>query len=84
MDPSRLHAEVLTLAGLLGLDPLELAVLGGEDYALVGTVGPSDRATLEQALPDRASIIGQVRTGKKLTLNGRALDHGGFDHFSKR
>jgi thiamine-monophosphate kinase len=69
--------EVVDAAAALGEDALELALHGGEDYALV--------AACDRAIPGFRRI-GEVRAGSGLRLRGdageRALEPRGFDHFS--
>jgi thiamine-monophosphate kinase len=75
----RRDADLLEASRTLGVDPLELALHGGEDYALVAA---SDRP-IEGFRP-----IGEVRTGKGLVLRDGAqecpLAPRGFDHFGPR
>jgi thiamine-monophosphate kinase len=98
LDESRVGAEVhveqLPLArGLArlareeGLDPVTLALAGGEDYALVFCAparGPAAGA-LARRLGCRVTEIGRIRRGRSLRLlrAGRALSlpGGGWDHF---
>jgi thiamine-monophosphate kinase len=65
-------------AAALGVEPLELALYGGEDYALV----IASPAPVEGFRP-----IGEVRSGSGLVLRNqsgeRALEARGFDHFRK-
>jgi thiamine-monophosphate kinase len=75
-----LHQEVLDYAGELGCDPLELALLGGEDYALLGAVGPQGVLGLQQRLPE-LKVLGKVLGEPGLRLQGRKLVLEGFDHF---
>ena len=71
----------------LRLDPLDLALHGGEDYELLFTVPPS-RAKLLRKAPGFSSIvpIGEIMSGKDIIifdLKGRssALPRGGWDPF---
>ena len=72
------HAE---LCAILGLDPIELAAGGGEDYELLFAAPASPEA---DALGTR---IGEIHEGTGVTLvdgSGQALSvaRDGFDHFS--
>ena len=69
-----------TLAPRLGISALELALYGGEDYALLAA-GP------KRARPRRARVIGTVAKGRGVWLleAGRRRRAGlGFEHSSKR
>jgi thiamine-monophosphate kinase len=71
-----LDAATVAVARLLAADPLDLALFGGEDYALLCT----------SATPiDGFTRIGGVERGEGVVLRGehgeRAVD-GGFDHFA--
>jgi thiamine-monophosphate kinase len=72
--PEALHAA----AKVLGETALTLALVGGEDYALLAT-GPRHKR------PKGAAVIGEVVKGKGVTLRSqgrqRALPARGFDHF---
>jgi thiamine-monophosphate kinase len=65
-------------ASLLQRDPLELALFGGEDYALIAT-GPSSKR------PPLAHAIGQIEKGRGVWLRTpratKRLSRSGFDHF---
>jgi thiamine-monophosphate kinase len=67
MDRLPVHPGVLQIAGPMGLDPLELACAGGEDYELCVCVAPGDRAAAERALADLGDVpitwIGDVVAG---------------------
>ena len=75
-----LPAALVTVAPRLGKDPLELALYGGEDYALVAA-GPS------AARPRWARRIGRFEKGRGAFLESdgerRASLRGGFDHFKR-
>ena len=74
----------------LGLDPMRLALHGGEDYELLFTVPKR----LAQRLPRKVggvpvTIIGEITRGKGITLlgprgEGTPLRPGGWDPFRKR
>jgi thiamine-monophosphate kinase len=84
IDAGRLEAalapELVVVARALGRSPLEAALHGGEDYALVAA-GPSARR------PRRASVIGRMERGRGAVLElptGRTTALGpGFDHLSR-
>lgn len=79
-----LHAEVLRHAALQGKNPVHEALLGGEDYALLGSCAPDMLPSLHAAIPGFMSI-GTVTAGGGITCNNQALEHcgdlRGFDHF---
>ncbi|MGM0424755.1 MAG: thiamine-phosphate kinase [Thermodesulfobacteriota bacterium] len=75
-----LHQEVLDYANSLDCNPLELALLGGEDYALLGALEPEGCSGLQQKLPE-LKILGKVLDKPGLRLQGRELELEGFDHF---
>ncbi|MDR1855989.1 MAG: thiamine-phosphate kinase [Desulfovibrio sp.] len=77
----RLHPEVMRHAAGKGLDPVEQALLGGEDYGLLGTCKPAALASLLAAVP-WAFLFGTVTGDGKIFCNGRSLAAlRGFDHF---
>lgn len=80
--PQRLlHAEVLRHAAENGKNPIHEALLGGEDYALLGACAPDMLPALHAAIPGFMTI-GTVTDGGGLICNGEALeDLRGFDHF---
>lgn len=77
IDPAALPREPGhdVIAARLGLDPLELALSGGEDFELV-VVAPAS-----VTIPG-AERIGIVRAGRGVRVPGRAPSRGGFDHFA--
>jgi thiamine-monophosphate kinase len=75
-----LPRELVRLASLVGRSPLELALSGGEDYALVAT-GPRAKR------PRGASRIGRVTKGRGASLErqdgtSRTLARG-YDHLAR-
>lgn len=73
-------AELADVASALSLDALELALYGGDDYALVMAFAPG-------ALPRGFRAIGACQSGSGLLLRAadgalRALEARGYDHFS--
>ena len=75
-DSVAASAALVEAAAALGADPLDLALHGGEDYALV--------VTSPHAI-DGFRRIGEVLEGSGLTLRGpggeQELDPKGYDHF---
>ena len=81
LDPAALHPEVLAFAEARGLDPLQEAFLGGEDYLLLGACSETVlRDLLNQGAP--LLPLGAITAGSDIIVNGRAWTAGGFDHFS--
>lgn len=65
----------------LGLDPVELALTGGEDYELLFTAPP------DRAIPFQAAPIGTIVEDRGVCVVDGAgrpveLDHSGYRHFS--
>ena len=72
------------------LDPLQLALHGGDDYGLLFTVPPR-RAKRLQAAPDSKNLtcIGEITPGRKILLVGgegsaKPLEARGWDPFSRK
>ena len=80
----QLHPEVVRHAEIQGKNPVHEALLGGEDYALLGTCAPDMLPPLHAAIPGLTSI-GVVTAGGGLVCNNEPLDRlaslRGFDHF---
>jgi thiamine-monophosphate kinase len=81
--------RVKAAAPLLGLDPLDLALKGGEDYQLLFTSPPEKTGALFQAFA-RAGLprplpLGEIVPGAGVLLVTAAgeqdISGGGFDHF---
>jgi thiamine-monophosphate kinase len=88
IDPSWLKwsAQLDDAAEFLGLSSEELALHGGEDYALLVTGRPADWVKTEKALRGQVTMIGRVVAGrgKVWRIDGprrRALESHAFDHF---
>lgn len=82
IDPSTLHPEVLACAAERGQGAVDFAVLGGEDYALLGAVPVEARRDLTARVPG-VCFIGAVTGGPDILVNGRVLAPAGFDHFAE-
>ncbi|MBO4300647.1 MAG: thiamine-phosphate kinase [Desulfovibrio sp.] len=78
----QLHPEVIRHAVNLGRDPVRETLLGGEDYALLGSCAPDMLPSLNAAIPGLFSL-GVVTTGGNILCNNEVLDvSSGFDHFN--
>jgi thiamine-monophosphate kinase len=79
IDTGRLprHPELAAAAAALRLPgPLGWVLTGGEDHALAATFPP------ETSLPPDWTVIGQVRTGQGVLVNGnRVTGRAGWNHF---
>ena len=83
--------EVKRFAEFNGLDPLELALYGGEEYELVVTVKPKlwvDAETAVEAVGGRLLPIGKVTRDRQVVLemNGkkRLIEARGWEHFKSQ
>ncbi len=76
-----LHPDVLAFARQEGSNALEFALLGGEDYALLGAVHPSGLQELQSQLSGLL-VLGKVSPVPGLRLQDRELKLSGFDHFA--
>jgi len=84
-----LAAGVTEVAAAAGLDPLQLAVAGGEDYELLATLPPEalDEASARISAAEGSSLtaIGEVLAGKGVEIRlpgGGLLEAPGYDHFA--
>ncbi|WP_036331337.1 thiamine-phosphate kinase [Microbispora sp. ATCC PTA-5024] len=77
LDPAALPVpEALAdAAALLGSDPLEWVLTGGEDHALAATFPHQVR------LPPSWTVVGRVVEGEGVQVTGRTRTTGGWDHF---
>jgi thiamine-monophosphate kinase len=79
-------AGVEAVAAAAGRDPLELAATGGDDYELLFTAVPADRAAVEEAARSAGTYarwLGRVAPGSGVVLvgpGGEAVDVAGFEH----
>ena len=68
-------------------NPVHEALLGGEDYALLGSCAPDMLPSLHAAIP-RLTSIGLVTTGGGIVCNNELMDSlahmRGFDHFGDK
>lgn len=85
LDPERLPVapEVTAVASELGLDPIDLVVGGGDDYALVATVRPHRLDRVETALEATglsSRILGTVSAGTGVRLRDREVTELGWQH----
>jgi thiamine-monophosphate kinase len=85
LDAERLPIPpgVAAAAARLGRDPLELAVGGGDDYALAVTVPPDrleDLAAALAAVGLSARVLGEVAPGTGVTVDGRDVATAGWEH----
>lgn len=81
LNISVIHPEIVTCAADENIDPAEFVLLGGEDYSLLGCADPDGFAEFRRSCPE-AVVIGRVRSGIGILLNGRPFVRAGFDHFS--
>lgn len=79
--PDLIAQEVIAAAPYLKTDPESLFLLGGEDYALLGSCPEDMLPALAAAVPD-ARLLGRVRERAGLYLRGKRIDLHGFDHFA--
>jgi len=83
-------AKLREVAGLFDLEPLELALGGGEDYRLLFTVSEKDVSELKElvrrAIGREIHQVGTLQAGSGVTLvNGserRDISYRGYDHFA--
>jgi thiamine-monophosphate kinase len=80
-----IDSRVVELCGRRALDPLQLALHGGEDFELLFTVKPADATRLPRRV-DGVEInhIGEITTGGVKILEGARvweLKPGGWIHF---
>ncbi len=86
----KLQADRTPWLRKLRLDPMQMALHGGEDYELLFTV-PRERLKRLRSAPGFAEItaIGEIERGRGITLVGadgrsKQLDPGGWDPFRRK
>lgn len=72
----RLSDGIVETAALLGDDPYDYALFGGEDFALVYTVSP------EKASDIKGYIVGELKEGDGVYIDGKKISRFGYDHFA--
>jgi len=77
---AELHPELRRFATRRQSDALEWALLGGEDYALLGSVAEDDWPCLRREIPT-ARRLGDVTGVPGIFLNEKKFRFQGFDHF---
>jgi thiamine-monophosphate kinase len=63
-------------AAVLGDDPYDYALYGGEDFALIYTVSPDNQNDIV------GTVVGKITDGNHLLLDGKPLAKFGYDHFA--
>lgn len=68
--------DLASVGSALGIDPLRLILTGGDDHALLASF-PS-----RQAVPPEWTVIGSVRAGEGVTVDGSPFEGpGGWTHY---
>ena len=80
------QAGVAELARSAGLDPLDLAAAGGEDYELLAALAPDDLDRARELVGSDLSVIGTVADGGGVVFSGPAGGRPprGFDQLGHR
>ena len=77
-----LHPELLAYCALKNIDPLPMAVLGGEEYLLIAASSQTDLAKkITTQTGATVLAIGHATTGPDIMLNNSPWHSKGFDHF---
>ncbi len=74
-----IREEVYEVAEVIGKSPVELALASGEEFELLFTVPPEKISELDFDF----TVIGQVREGKGVYIDGEPLFPLGWEHFSR-
>ena len=72
-----MSAQMRQACEAAGLDPLEKALCGGEDYELLFTIGEQELQKLEI----EHYVIGRINASGTLAWKGSDRDYLGFRHF---
>lgn len=80
-DACDYHQELHRFAESHQENPTIAALLGGEDYGLLGACSPDGVSELLNAVPS-AAILGTVSIESGIRLDGHPLTAQGFDHFN--
>jgi thiamine-monophosphate kinase len=80
---------VAAVAAAAGVDPLDLAAAGGEDYELLATLPPGRIEAAREAVGAAGSsltVIGEASAAREVKLSGPggAVEPGGFDQLRPR
>ncbi|CAM2058066.1 Thiamine-monophosphate kinase [Desulfovibrionales bacterium] len=76
-----LHPALLGYAAQTNCTALDIAVNGGEDYALLGTAHHDALTSLQTTIPN-LRVLGKITAEPGIIINSRPLILRGFDHFS--
>ena len=82
INPNDLNPELLRWSHAHHKNPVMTALIGGEDYALLGTCAPDMLPTLKAAIPEFLAL-GQITDDAKIICNDEEIGLHGFDHFAK-
>ncbi len=80
-DKSIVPGEVIAAAEAMGSRPEDLFLLGGEDYALIGSCAEEFWPRLSEAVPG-TRLLGRASTRPGISRRGLPVVLEGFDHFS--
>ena len=84
LSENMLHPELCVHAREKKQDPVLKAILGGEDYALLGTCAPDLFKSLNSAIPELWQL-GEVSDKSGIRLNNEDISNlAGFDHFERK
>ena len=80
--------DTRTIAGVLGLDAVQLALGGGEDFELLFTLAPDELPEVRRTLggSTQVSVVGEVQPAREgvrfVGADGKETRVTGWDHFS--